>query len=131
MDRTTAVNLFATYDGQQPMVDVESVEKENTVVYASGHAKSYPPSRIAVAASTLWYHHEDTSGGTHSGDPATPLWYSGALRYRLPSVSKKREEHRAGADHAVVKGRYEITVPELVTGPKVDVISTATRGVFL
>lgn len=45
-------------------------------------------------------------------------------------MSKKREEHCAGADHAVVKGRYEITVPELVTGPKVDVISTATRGVF-
>jgi hypothetical protein len=32
-------------------------------------------------------------------------------------VSRKREEHSLGADHAVVKGRYETTVPEVVTGP--------------
>jgi len=109
----------ATYDGQQPIVVVESTTQENTVVYASGHRKSYPPSSVTVgeAVFRLWYHHGDICGGMHAGAPATSFWYSGALRKRLPPESKKREEHWAGADHAVVKGRYEVTVPELMTGP--------------
>lgn len=88
-------------------------------MYASGHAKSYPPSTTPVgdAEFKLWYHHIDTSGGTHSGDPATPLWYSGALMNREPDVSRNSDEHSLGADHAVVRGRYETTVPEVVIGP--------------
>jgi hypothetical protein len=42
---------------------------------------------------------------------------------REPDVSRKSEEHAAGADHAVVRGRYETTVPEVVIGPEVEVIS--------
>lgn len=42
-------------------------------------------------------------------------------------MSRKREERSAGADHAVVRGRYETIVPEAVIGPWVDVISTASR----
>lgn len=30
--------------------------------------------------------------------------------------------HSEGADHAVVIGRYEVTVPEVVTGPNVDML---------
>jgi hypothetical protein len=64
-----------TYDGQQPIVVVEAVTQENTVVYASGHRKSYPPSSVAVgeAVSGLWYHHGNISGGLHSGAPGTTL----------------------------------------------------------
>ena len=37
--------------------------------------------------------------------------------------SRKREEHPAEAGHAEVKGRYEVTVPEDVIGPYVDILS--------
>ena len=54
------------------MVVVKAVTTENTVVYASGQKKSYPPSSVAVgdAESMLWYHHDDTSGGLHGSDPS-------------------------------------------------------------
>ena len=36
-----------------------------------------------------------------------------------------RDEHSADADHAVVRERYELTVPEIVAGPN-EPISTRT-----
>ncbi len=55
----------------------------NTVLYADGQTKEYPPSEYTVGAIelTVLYHQVLICGGKHDGAPTTTLGYFGSFKY--------------------------------------------------
>jgi hypothetical protein len=69
----------------------------------------------------LSYHQAETSSGRHVGAPETTFGYFGSLKKNAVAVVPGSlfmisAEQPACDGHAVVNGRNEVTVPDLVTG---------------
>ena len=96
----------------------------------------YPPSNVVVGAIGVWYHQLETSGGIHDGPEPASAAYLGSLMIidkksgvGVVNGSTKRLLQPADDGHAELMGRYEVTPPDCVTGPYVDISSVVQSHV--